>query len=267
MAGFFLAASVVSFSFAAFVGVLVGTSLVIASACVINNVIDRNIDKKMSRTSQRALVTGEMTVLPAVVYGTTLGLVGFGLLFGLTNVLTLVIGLIAYIFYVLVYGITKRRSEHGTLVGSIAGALPPVAGYTALTNRLDIGVVTIFVILVFWQMAHFYAIAIYRRSEYKAAGIPILTVTRGNRPALIQMTVYVFGFWLASLELVLAGFTHWTYAIVMTAVSLLWFVMCLRAFRYKEGKQLDSYARRLFFVSLTVNLVMCAMIALGGYLP
>jgi len=267
IAGFLLATTVVPASFSAFVGVLFGTSLVIASACVINNIIDRRLDINMERTRNRSLVTGEILVPAAIIYGAALGLIGFALLIGLTNWLTFLLGLLAYFFYIVVYGIAKRKSEHGTLVGSISGALPPVAGYTALTNRFDIGMIALFVILVFWQMAHFYAIAIYRQKEYKVAGVPILTVARGVRPALIQMTVYVFGFWLASLDLVVAGFTHWTYAIVMTAVSAVWFVMCLRAFRYEEGDALNKYARRLFFVSLVVNLVMCAMIAFGGYLP
>ncbi len=267
VAGYFLAASFTRFSTPAFIGVMAGTSLVIASACVINNIIDRHIDVKMARTKLRELVTGDVSVGPAMIFGITLGFIGFGLLIGLTNWLTVGMGMIAYFFYIVIYGVAKRHSEHGTLVGSIAGALPPVAGYTALTNRLDVGVVALFVMLVFWQMAHFYAIAIYRQKEYKAAGVPILTVTRGVRPALIQMIVYVLGFWVASLELALAGFTHWTYAVVMTAVSAWWFVMSLRSFRYKEGGSLNSYSRRLFFVSLVVNVVMCVMVALGGYLP
>jgi heme o synthase len=267
IAGFFLAGSVAPLRIVSFIGVLAGTSLVIASACVINNIIDRRIDKNMARTSKRSLVTGDINVTPAVMYGIVLGIIGFGLLIWLTNLLTLLLGALAYVVYIVLYGISKRKSEHGTLVGSIAGALPPVAGYTAITNRFDIGMVTLFVMLVFWQMAHFYAIAIYRRDEYKKAGVPILTVVRGNRAALIQMVIYVFGFLLASLELVVSGFTHCIYAAIMAAVSIVWLVMSVRAFKYKEGKALNQYARRLFFVSLIVNLVMCTMIAIGGYLP
>ncbi len=267
IAGFFLAASVKAINITTFIGVVAGVALIIASACVINNIIDRNIDQKMSRTKKRSLVTGEIKVKHAIIYGVILGIIGFGVLLWLTNTLTFLLGVIAYFFYVVVYGITKRTTEHGTLVGSIPGALPPVAGYTALTDRLDIGIIALFIMLIFWQMAHFYAIAIYRRDEYRAAGIPLLTVVRGVRPALIQMTIYIIGFIVASLDLVIAGYTHWTYAIVMTIVGLIWFGMSLRAFTFKEGEALNAYSRRLFSFSLIVNITMCIMIAVGGYLP
>ena len=250
-----------------FLAVLVGTSLVIASACAVNNVIDRDIDRRMKRTQWRAMVTGAITPKAGLVYGTVLGILGFAVLIFLTNWLTVVLGAIAYVFYVVIYGIAKRASEHGTLVGTIPGALPPVAGYAAMTNHLDVAMAIIFVMLVFWQMVHFYAIAIYRRKDYKAAGVPVITVARGTRPALIQMVAYAAGFLVASLLLAYAGYTHWVYTIVMAIVGVWWLVDCIRAFRYKEGKALEGYAKRVFFESLFVNIAMCAMIAVGAYLP
>jgi len=266
IAGFFLASSFHSWRMAELGGVLVGTSLVIASACVINNVIDRRIDIHMERTKKRALVTGEITPPVAIIFGVILGAFGFGMLVLLTNRLTVVLGLIAYAFYVGLYGYSKRRSEHGTLIGSIPGALPPVAGYTAVTNHVDAGAVILFLMLVFWQMAHFYAIAIYRRDEYAAAGIPILSVTRGKRTVLVQAFLYTIGFLLVSLALSLAGFTGWVYALIMVVTGGWWVVQAGRALQTIPTK-LDTAARKLFFASLAVNVVMCSMVALGGYLP
>ena len=162
-----------------FLAALIGTAFVIGSACVFNNYIDREIDEKMARTKKRALVTGDIPVKNALIFGTLLGILGFLILFSYTNLLTGVIGVIGVVMYVVVYGYFKRRTVHGTLIGSISGAIPPVAGYTAVTNLIDTGAILLFLILVFWQMPHFYAIAVYRIEDYKKAGIPVLSVVKG----------------------------------------------------------------------------------------
>jgi protoheme IX farnesyltransferase len=266
IAGFFLATSTVSFHLSVLLGVLIGTSIIIASACVMNNVIDRRIDKLMARTKNRAIVSGEVSVVNAVTYSVILGVVGFVILALSTNWLTFVLGMIAYIFYVVIYGISKRSTEHGTLIGSVSGALPPVAGYTAVTNRIDLGAMILFIILVFWQMAHFYAIAIYRRKEYARAHIPILTVTRGIRPARIQIVMYIVGFILASIDLSFARYTGLIYAVVIIIVGLWWLIVSVQQFSTTDEKLQVRHAKKLFRISLIVNLVMCLMIAIGGYL-
>ncbi len=100
---------------------LLGTSLIIGSACVFNNYIDRDIDVKMDRTKKRALVSGIIKPLQALVFGAVIGLVGLAILIVHTNGLVVLIGSLAFLIYVVFYGISKRRSVHGTLVGSLAG--------------------------------------------------------------------------------------------------------------------------------------------------
>src|ERR1041384_3718203 len=102
----------------------------------------------MSRTHQRALVTGQISGRAALIYGSLLGISGFLILALFTNWLVFGLGLISIIFYVLIYGLAKRRSVHGTLVGSVPGATPPVAGYLAVTNHIDSGALILFLILV-----------------------------------------------------------------------------------------------------------------------
>jgi protoheme IX farnesyltransferase len=177
-AGGFLLASKWHIDFKLFAATIIGTCLVIASACVINNYIDRGIDKKMKRTKGRATVTGKVSGRWAIAYGVVLGILGFSMLILFTSALVALIGLVAYVDYIALYGVSKRVSVHGTLVGSIAGASPPVAGYCAVTGHFDGGALIIFLIMVCWQMVHFYAIAIRRSSDYKAAGIPVLPLGR-----------------------------------------------------------------------------------------
>ncbi|MEO5499709.1 MAG: protoheme IX farnesyltransferase, partial [Candidatus Saccharimonadales bacterium] len=118
-------------------GLVVGSSLIIASACVYNNILDRNIDKQMSRTKNRALVENTISVLNAAIFGTVLLVLATLVLFFTTNILALVIALIGHVAYVVLYTFTKRVTVHGTLLGTISGSTPPVIGYVTATGALD----------------------------------------------------------------------------------------------------------------------------------
>lgn len=243
---------------------LAGVALVIASACVYNNYIDRHIDKQMTRTEQRALVTGKISGRSALTYATVLGVAGFGLLVWQTNWLTVLLGVTAMFFYVVVYGVSKRRTVHGTLIGTIPGALPPVAGYTAVTGSLDSAAALLFLVLVFWQMPHFYAIASFRMKEYRAAGLPVLPVKHGIAKTKPQILWYTLGFIAASLLLFVWGYTGYTYLVVMLLVGLGWLYLAVKGFRASNDVR---WARGMFGYSLLVLLVFCLMISLEAWLP
>ena len=265
VAGFLLAyAQVYEFRWVAFVGVVIGTMLVIASACVLNNHIDRGIDMKMARTKKRATVTGKISTRGVLVYAALLGVCGFGVLLAYTNLLTALLGVLAYVSYIVLYGIAKRASVHGTLVGAIAGGLPPVAGYTALTSQLDIAALLLFVVLVAWQMPHFYAIAMRRRADYDNAGIPVLPVVKGMRATKIQIVLYVILFILINCLFTIAGYTGLTYVIVMTVAGGVWLARGMRGFKVETD---EKWALKMFLFSLFVLLLLCFMLAVGGLLP
>jgi protoheme IX farnesyltransferase len=247
-----------------FLATVFGTCLVIASACVLNNYIDRNIDKKMARTKWRATVTGKISGPWAIIYGTILGIIGFSILIIWTNALVAVIGLIAYIDYIVLYGVSKRISVHGTLVGSIAGAAPPVAGYCAVTNRFDLGALIIFLIMVSWQMVHFYAIAIRRSSDYKSAKIPVLPLVNGVRATKIQMIAYTIIFIAAVISLGVFGYAGYTFVIVMSALGLTWLYKGLHSFNITDN---IAWARQMFMFSLVVLLSFSVMLSVGRILP
>lgn len=242
---------------------VIGTSLVIASACVFNNYIDRDIDKKMERTKYRTFVTGNISVVNALVFATFLGVFGALILGFYVNMLTLFIGLIGFFDYVVLYGITKRTSEYGTLVGSIAGATPIVAGYTAVTNRFDLGALLLFIVLCIWQMPHFYSIAIYRMKDYAAAKIPVLSVRRGVFATKIHITLYIFAFLLAILSLRVFKFTGNIFIFVMGIVATFWFVYSITGFWIKNT---EKWARKMFFISLLIILILSLMLSLNAVL-
>jgi protoheme IX farnesyltransferase len=243
---------------------LVGLSLVIASACVFNNYLDRGIDAVMARTKRRALVSGAVSGPAALVYGAVLGLAGLALLVAYTNALTVAIGLVGFIDYVALYGWAKRHTVHSTLVGSVSGAAPIVAGYCAATGRLDTGAALLFVILVAWQMPHFYAIALYRGADYAAAKLPVLPLVHGVRAAKQQIMIYIVVFAVATLALAAYGYAGWVYAIVMTAAGLVWLRLAWQGFRAASD---ERWARRLFRYSLIILLIFSLMIAITSMVP
>lgn len=250
MAGFFLAANG-NIQVGLLLALVVGLGLVIASACVLNNIIDRNIDKKMKRTKKRALVTGEISVKSAYIYSVLLGVFGFAALALYVNLMTVWLGAAAYVLYIAAYGVTKRKSVHGTLVGSIPGALPPVAGYVAVTGVVDEVALLLFLILVLWQMPHFYAIAMFRRKEYEAANIPVLPIVKGADVAKKQIVAYILLFIIASQLLTILGHTGIIYSITLLLLGCIWLIKAVRGFKTADN---EKWARGVFGFSLFVLL-------------
>jgi heme o synthase len=242
---------------------LAGMSLVMASACVFNNYIDRDIDKKMARTQKRALPAGRISPGAAFSYAAVLCAAGLSILAVFTNWLVFGLGVMTLIFYVVFYGIGKRRSRHGTLIGAIPGAAPPAAGYLAVTNHIDSAAVILFLTLVLWQMPHFYAIAMYRYKDYQAAGLPVLPIVKGMRAARAQIIAYIAAFTLSAGLLSVFGYTGYVYLVVVLALGVYWLTKGLRTYKISDEK----WGRQMFLTSLIVTLGLSIITAIGARLP
>lgn len=263
-AGYFLAAQG-SVNIGLFLAVFIGSSLIIASACVINNFLDQDIDAIMDRTKKRALVSGEIKGYRAVIFSIALGVIGISLLALYTNTLVVILGLIGFITYVVFYGmLSKRLSTHGTLVGSISGAVPILAGYCAVTGAIDIGAILVFIILFAWQFPEFYSIAIYRSKEYKAAGIPVLPVVKGLKRTKTEILIYTIIFVASSLLLTPFGYVGYVYFVVMAGLGTYWLWLAIKGFSAKDS---DRWARQMFGFSMITILGLCIMLSVGPILP
>jgi protoheme IX farnesyltransferase len=237
------------FGLGLFLSMVLGLALIIASACVFNNYIDRNHDAKMNRTKYRALARGIIPHRKALLFGTSLGLLGTLTLAVGTNPLTTCVALTGFFFYVIVYSLSKYQTTYGTLIGSIAGAIPPVVGYTAVTHTLDLGAFILFAIIAAWQMPHFFAIAIYRLNDYTKASIPVFPRVKGIHKTKVHMTAYLLVFIMATALLTLCGYTTPTFMVIMALVSLYWLVLALKGFSAKNDAR---WARKMFIFSLVV---------------
>jgi heme o synthase len=261
--GGFLLASRGHIDFQLFAFMLLGLAFIIGAGCVFNNVADREIDSHMERTKNRALVAGTVSKKSAIIFGTILGLLGIVALTFHTNLLTMLTALTGLAVYVFVYTPMKRGSEYATLVGSIAGAVPPVVGYTAVTNSFDTGALLLFIILTLWQMPHFYSIAMYRSEEYAAAGVPVLPLKRGAHATKIQILCYIAVFSVAVLLPTFFGYTGYAYLLVMAGLSLAWLRFGTQGLDTHDD---NAWARTMFKISLVVLMAWSIMLALNFYL-
>lgn len=247
-----------------FIATVLGTALVISSACVINNYLDQDIDAKMERTKSRPLVSGEVNPTGALIFGIVLGMIGIVLLSLLTNWWVVGTGIFGFITYVWLYGaLGKRKSVHGTLVGSLSGAAPILAGYVAVSNGLDAAAVLLFLVLFFWQMPEFYSISIYRRKEYAAAGIPVSSVVRGVAKTKRQIFVYTLLTVISSLLLATTPLAGWTYFAVMLVFSMRWLQLSAEGLFSSDD---DAWARRNFHYSLVILIIFSLVISLNPWL-
>lgn len=258
--GGFLLASKGSIDYPLFLATLMGVSLVVASGCVFNNYIDRDIDKKMERTKNRVLVKGLIAPSVTLVYATVLGIAGFALLYIAANPLAMWLAVMGFVVYVGVYSLyMKRHSVYGTLIGSLSGAAPPVIGYCAVTNEFDAGALILLAIFSLWQMPHSYAIAIFRFKDYQAANIPVLPVVKGISVAKNHITVYILAFMIATLMLTLVGYAGYKYLIVAAAVSVWWLGMALRGYKTEND---SVWARKLFVFSIVAITSLSVMMSI-----
>ena len=222
-------------------------ALLVGSANVLNCWWERDVDRFMVRTRNRPLPSGRIRARTALLFGLSLGAVALALLAYTTNVLTTALGLFALVVYVVVYTPLKQRSPLALSIGAIPGALPPVMGWTAVTNRLDETGLALFALLFFWQLPHFLAIALFRRDDYQRAGLQVLPNTHGEHTAQVRMVVYSVLLVVASLVFFPLEVADLAYATVATTtgVAFVW-LACVAA----KGHLQMGRVRRVFLASL-----------------
>jgi protoheme IX farnesyltransferase len=170
---------------------LVGTALAVGGANAFNMWWERGTDRLMARTRTRPLPAGRMTPTTALRFAWALSIASIAVLLVGTNVLTAVLAASAIAGYVLVYTPLKYRTPAALVIGAVPGAMPPLLGWTAATNSIDAPGLVLFAILLVWQIPHFLAIALYRKTEYARAGIKVLPIVRGDAVAKIHAVLWV----------------------------------------------------------------------------
>jgi protoheme IX farnesyltransferase len=251
----FLLAEQDSFSFMLLVHTLIGTGLVSAGGSVLNHVLERDTDALMTRTAMRPLPTGRMDPDTALLFGVVLSILGLGDLALGTNLL----GAVALAGYVFVYTPLKRVSSLATVIGAVPGAIPPMMGWSAVRNELDLAAWVLFGILFFWQLPHFLAIAWLCREDYARGGFPMLPVldpegVRTGRQAIL------YGAALVPISLLpsLLGLMGTVYFVGALAFGLIYlgFSFGFAASRSNPGARRLMLASLLYFPGLLLVMLL-----------
>lgn len=170
---------------------LIGVGFCAGSAAAINHLVDRHIDSIMARTKKRPVAHGRVTVIQAIWFAVIMGALGLSVLIVFVNQLTALLTFVTLIGYAGVYtGYLKRATSQNIVIGGLAGAAPPLLGWTAVTNQLDPQALLLVLIIFTWTPPHFWALAIYRFEEYKDAQIPMLPVTHGIQYTKLNIYLY-----------------------------------------------------------------------------
>lgn len=223
---------------------LIGSSLIVAGSCSLNNYIDRDIDHLMERTKGRPTVTGR--VQPAKVAWMSFALIGIGTAFLFTTTVTAaVIGLFGVFSYVVLYTMwSKRQFVSNTIVGSISGAVPPLIGWAAVDANLDLMAWVLFAIVFIWQPPHFYALAMRRAEEYRAANIPMLPVVKGFKATKRSIFLWIAG--LLPLPFLIPSLGV-PFLVLATVLNVGWIALGIYAQRLKDD---IKWAKLMFVYSL-----------------
>ena len=224
-----------------------GTALTAAGAAVLNQLVERDFDKLMPRTRNRPLPAGRVSPPEALIYGVMLGVTGVCYLALLVNPLTALLGGITLLSYLFIYTPMKRWTTFNTVIGAVPGAIPPMMGVTAISGVLSMQALALFLILFFWQMPHFLAIAILYRQDYAAGGFKMLPVVDEDLSCTgHQIVLYAMALIPASLMPVMvhmAGVTYFASAMILGLMFLSYGISCA-----VNKTRVD--ARKLFFASI-----------------
>ena len=226
---------------------MVGTAGTVGSANTINCILERESDKFMARTAKRPLPTQRMESRHALAFALVLGLVALPMLTFGVNWLTGVLGALALGSYAFVYTPMKSRTWWAMLVGAFPGALPPLMGWTAARGRIELPGLVLFAILFLWQLPHFIAIALFRKAEYRAAGLTSLPLEKGDDVARLHAVGYLAVLLPVSLAPFFVGVAGWLYLVVACVLGAVFLGVGVRGWLGKLGPE---WARRLFGVSL-----------------
>jgi len=241
-----------------------GIALSAGSAAALNHVVDRKIDAHMYRTRNRPLPCGSLAPSQCLVFSGLLGVTGMVILVAYVNLLTAALTFLSLIGYAVVYTLyLKRATPQNIVIGGVAGATPPLLGWTAVTGQIDAYPLILLLMIFTWTPPHFWALALYRKDEYAKVGIPMLPVTHGDDFTRLQILLYTLLLTVVTLLPFLIGENGLLYLVGIGILDTL--------FLYKAVQMIMTRSRRIamktFFFSITYLFGLFALLLLDRYVP
>lgn len=253
-----------SISLSLLVSSLIGIGLSAGSAAAINHLVDRRIDLLMVRTKKRPIAGGRISVTQAVWFALILGVIGQIILVLFVNKLTALLTFLTLIGYAGVYtGYLKRATPQNIVIGGLAGAAPPMLGWSAVTNQLAPESLLLVLIIFTWTPPHFWALAIYRFEDYRHAKIPMLPVTHGIRHTKLQILLYTILLLIVSVLPFIIGMSGEVYLIGAALLGARFMYWAVKLLRTDEA----VIAMRTFRFSIIYLMLLFVCLLLDHYLP
>lgn len=223
-----------------------GIALCAGSAAAVNHLVDRRVDQQMARTHNRPVATGRIEPMQAVIFASVLGLLGMAILFVFINALTAWLTLASLVGYAFIYTLyLKRATPQNIVIGGLAGAAPPLLGWTAVTGEVSGHALLLVLIIFAWTPPHFWALAIHRKAEYAKVDIPMLPVTHGIPYTKIHILLYTLIMFAVTLLPYATGMLNWLYllgAVVLGLGFIYWALVMLLTDRKTAGMDTFKYS-------------------------
>jgi len=240
----------------------IGIGLAASAAAIINHVVDQKIDSIMDRTKSRPLVNGSIKPLHAIYFALFLSITSIMMLYLLVNALTALLTFLSIIIYSVIYSVyLKNLTSQNIVIGGIAGAMPPLLGWTSITNQIEPFPLVLFLIIFLWTPPHFWALAVYKYEDYKKADIPMLPVTHGRDFARLHIFLYSILLFCITLFPYILGLSGFIY---LTGVVLIGLKFTIDAYSLMISKS-AAEAIALFKYSITYLAVLFALLLLDHY--
>lgn len=249
----------------------IGIALCAGSAAAVNHIVDRHVDDKMMRTNNRPLAQGRLGTQQAGVFSLATGALGMAVLLIFTNVLTAWLTLASLVGYAFVYTMfLKRATPQNIVIGGLAGAAPPLLGWTSVTGEIHYNALLLVLIIFAWTPPHFWALAVHRKEEYAKAEIPMLPVTHGEKYTKINILLYTLLLIVVTTMPYLTGMFGWLYlagSLLLGAGFLYWAIVMLRSEGGNSGMKTFQYSIVYLMALFAIMLVDHYLIDAVIYMP
>ncbi len=240
----------------------IGIGLAASAAAIINQVIDQKIDSIMDRTKSRPLVQGNISPSHAVIFALFLSASSLFILYIFVNLLTSILTFISIIIYSLIYSVyLKNLNSQNIVIGGIAGAMPPLLGWTSITNQIEPFPLVLFLIIFLWTPPHFWALAVYKYDDYLKADVPMLPITHGKDFARLHIFLYSILLFCITLFPYLFGFSGLIYFIGAFVFGMKFMVDSYLLYSIKS----EQRAIDLFKYSITYLAILFALLLVDHY--
>jgi protoheme IX farnesyltransferase len=245
------------------IGGSIGIWLLAGAAFAVNCLVEQKLDAKMRRTAWRPSATGELGQKQIIVFALVIGLAGMVLLWNFANPLTMWATLITFVGYAIIYTLLlKPATPQNIVIGGLSGAMPPALGWAAVANDLPAEAWLLVLIIFTWTPPHFWALALYRREDYKQSGLPMLPITHGERFTLLHILLYTLVLIAATILpfiYKMSGLFYLASALVLGGMFLAYAIALFRNYS-------DDLAKRTFRFSIIYLSLLFAALLIDHYL-